>query len=75
MTNETPHPPASEEGSTRAYPVARNDRIDHRFTDGLLSDVADVLADHGYPVIEVGGGDYEELGWTLWRFIVGRPAR
>jgi hypothetical protein len=80
MTNDTPHPPDSDQNTTasnarRAYPVARGNRIDHRFTDGLLCDVADVLADHGYPVIESGSGDYEELGWTLWRFIFGRPNR
>jgi hypothetical protein len=86
MTNPTPQPPEPDQpgqpdqgaagpNSARAYPVARGNRIDRRFTDGLLCDVADVLADHGYPVIEVGGGDYEELGWTLWRFIFGRPAR
>jgi hypothetical protein len=81
MTNDdTPHPPHADQDTTdsspaRAYPVARGNRIDRRFTDRLLCDVADVLADHGYPVIEIGGGDYEELGWTLWRFIFGRPAR
>ena len=80
MANDTPHLPGSDQDTTasnaaRAYPVARGNRIDRRFTDALLCDVADVLADHGYPVVEVGGGDYEELGWTLWRFIFGRPAR
>lgn len=86
MTHDIPHPTepdqpdqdasdASGSVSVRAYPVARGNRIDRRFTDGLLCDVADVLADHGYPVIDAGSGDYEELGWTLWRFIFGRPAR
>jgi hypothetical protein len=83
MTNDIPHPPhagqpgqdTTDSNPARAYPAARGNRIDRRFTDGLLCDVADVLADHGYPVIEVGSGDYEELGWTLWRFIFGRPAR
>jgi hypothetical protein len=81
MTNDNiPHPTHAGQDTTgssaaRAYPVARGNRIDRRFTDRLLCDVADVLADHGYPVIDVGGGDYEDLGWTLWRFIFGRPAR
>jgi hypothetical protein len=67
--------PQASGTAPRAYPVSRGNRIDPRFTDGLLCDVADVLADHGYPVIAMGSGDYEELGWTLWRFIFGRPAR
>lgn len=83
----TPNPPeqhqnehdGQEETSAsfpaRVYPLTRDNRVDHRFTDGLLCDVADVLADHGYPVIEADSGDYEELGWTLWRFIFGRPTR
>jgi hypothetical protein len=81
MTQDTPNPHPSNQADQetanpeRAYPVARGNRIDHRFTDGLLSDVADVLAAHGYPVIDPGSGDYEELGWALWRFIFGRPAR
>jgi hypothetical protein len=81
MTNDTPQPSdqpnqgAAGPNSPRAYPVSRGNRVDRRFTDRLLCDVADVLADHGYPVIASGSGDYEELGWTLWRFIFGRPAR
>ena len=84
MTPDTPHPTEDDKdenqagstyGTDRAYPVERGNRIDRRFTDGLLRDVADVLADHGYPVIEIDSGDYEELGWTLWRFIFGRPAK
>lgn len=81
MTHDTPYPTESGEGeyptarAVRAYPVARGNRIDYRFTDALLRDVADVLADHGYPVIDPVSGDYEELGWTLWRFIFGGPTR
>lgn len=88
MTHDTPDSPAAQQdgqpehdtpassfAAVRVYPVARGDRIDHRFTDHLLCDVADVLADHGYPVIDPSGGDYEELGWTLRRFIFGSPAR
>jgi hypothetical protein len=37
------------EESAAAYPVARPDRGDARFTYGLALDVAAVLARHGYP--------------------------
>lgn len=79
MTNDTPNPaePECEREAypVRVYPVARGNRIDRRFTDGLLCDVAEVLADHGYPAIDPASGDYEELGWMLWRFIFGGATR
>lgn len=67
---QTPNPP-----NPAAYPLVRHNRIDPRFTDALLGEVAEVLAAHGYPQIDPHGPDYEELAWALWRFIYGSPPR
>ncbi|WP_119726735.1 hypothetical protein [Thermomonospora amylolytica] len=77
MTRDVPKPANGREETTpdRVYPVKRGDRIDYRFTDGLLTDVAGVLAARGYPTIDPNGGDYEELAFVLWNFIYGRPTR
>jgi hypothetical protein len=37
-----------------AYPIARPDREDTRFSIGLLLDVAAVLHQHGYPPLRTG---------------------
>ncbi|SEG93323.1 hypothetical protein SAMN04489712_13820 [Thermomonospora echinospora] len=77
MTQDASQPTNGHQGTTpdRAYPVRRGDRIDYRFTDGLLTEVADVLAARGYPTIDPNGGDHEELAFALWNFIYGRPTR
>ena len=38
----------------RVYPLAVGDE-DDRFSAGLIHDVARVLAEHGYPPVQVGG--------------------
>lgn len=55
--------------SERAYPVApaQGDE-DPRFTHGLLFDVAQVIAAHGYPAI-TSGPDLVELHLALFRFL------
>jgi hypothetical protein len=60
----TPHPePAA------AYPLPRPaDDHDPRFTLGLVSDIADVLAAHGYP-----HPDWADLMLALFRFIYQPP--
>ena len=48
-----PTTPAS--GPAPAYPIPRPPAdTDHRFSLGLVLDVAAVLADHGYPPITTG---------------------
>jgi hypothetical protein len=55
----------------RAYPLPRPGREpDPRFTNGLVFDVADVLAAHGYPKV-TAGADLVELHQALFRFLYG----
>jgi hypothetical protein len=46
---------------------------DHRFTFGLITDVAEVLARHGYPIPEPGSYDtgavHREIGASLFQLI------
>ena len=42
---------------------------DSRFTFGLMVDVADVLAKHGYP--DIRGVDFVDLRACLFQFIYG----
>jgi hypothetical protein len=49
------------------YPLPRAEE-DARFTLGLLADVAEVLARHGYPAVEAGG-DLIDLQQALFRFL------
>jgi hypothetical protein len=51
----------------RRYPIPAADD-DDRFTFGLILDVADVLASHGYPKL-TSGDDYVELQGAVFRFI------
>lgn len=59
--------PANE----RVYPMLAP-ADDHRFTLGLVFDVARVLTEHGFPEI-TAGGDLVALQQTLYRFLY-RPA-
>lgn len=62
MTTSTTAPPA-------VYPIpAPTD--DARFTIGLLVDVADVLAKHGFPTV-AAGADIVELQLALFGFLYG----
>ena len=54
-------------GQQRTYPLVLTD-ADHRFTFGLVHDVGEVLAGHGYPPL-VAGGDLVELQQALFRFL------
>lgn len=56
----------------RAYPLARPDDDDPRFTIGLLIDVASVLRQHGYPPLV--DGDLISLQQALFGFLYARPA-
>lgn len=56
--------------SERAYPIRPQPEDDPRFTFGLTKDVADVLAEHGYPPI-TDGMDFVELQQALFRFLYG----
>ncbi len=52
----------------RVFPLPRPDD-DPRFTFGLLVDVRDVLAAHGYPAEQATGGDLAALQQALFRFL------
>lgn len=54
--------------SERLYPI-RPLPEDTRFGLAVLADVADVLAEHGYPTL--AGPDYAELQQALARFLYG----
>lgn len=51
----------------RQYPIPAPDD-DGRFTFGLILEVADVLAAHGYPKV-TSGDDFVELQQVLFRFL------
>ncbi|MEV6621039.1 hypothetical protein AB0M83_02525 [Amycolatopsis sp. NPDC051106] len=51
----------------RRYPLPARDE-DDRFTFGLILDVADVLAAHGYPKL-TSGDDYVALHGAVFRFL------
>jgi hypothetical protein len=56
----------------RLFPVPRPDSgDDHRFTFGLIVEVADVLARHGYPDIAgaCSGADFVALRQALFGFL------
>ena len=55
--------------SDRDYPIERPE-VDPRFSLGLTLDVAEVLADHGYPTL-IAGPDYADLQRCLWEFLYG----
>ncbi|ROO88738.1 hypothetical protein EDD29_6417 [Actinocorallia herbida] len=57
----------------REYPVERDAVGAGRVGDGLVRDVADVLAAHGWPVIEGESPDWYALMWVLVRFTMGAP--
>ncbi|MEV6644559.1 hypothetical protein [Amycolatopsis sp. NPDC051371] len=52
----------------RTYPLPQLDD-DSRFTFGLVLDVADVLAAHGYPPLSGGGDDHVQLQQARFRFL------
>lgn len=52
----------------RNYPLPAPPDDDPRFTFGLMVDVADVLAQHGYPKVSAGP-DWVELQQALFRFL------
>lgn len=54
----------------RAYPIRPRPDEDPRFNLGLTIDVAQVLADHGYPPIE-HGLDLVDLQQALYGFLYG----
>lgn len=54
----------------RAYPIRPRPADDIRFTRGLAFDVAQVLAEHGYPPI-TSGRDFLELQQALFGFLYG----
>lgn len=59
----------------RVYPlpIPGRDADDPRFTVGLIRDVAEVLARHGYPPVRAGL-DIVALQQGLYRFLyVGEP--
>lgn len=56
----------------RAYPLPRPESGDDpRFTLGLVVDVSEVLAAHGYPPVKAGG-DLVELRQALFGFLYER---
>jgi hypothetical protein len=50
-----------------AYPLPRPADDDPRFTNGLVFDIADVLAAHGYP--RPAHTDWADLMLALFRFL------
>lgn len=52
----------------RAYPIRPKPDDDLRFTYGLLIEVGEVLARHGYPPI-TSGADLVALRQALYRFL------
>ncbi|WP_433338183.1 hypothetical protein [Spirillospora sp. CA-294931] len=68
--------PCTDAAPGRAFPVQRrNPSGEDRFTRALVTDVADVLTAHGFPVIEGDGPDYYALMWCLWRYAYGDTVR
>lgn len=64
---------------SRRYPITPPDQ-DHRFTFGLVLDVAKVLAAHDYPPITAdiydgNGADLFDLQTALFRFLYARTPR
>ncbi len=57
--------------SEHLYPVEPADSggSDGRFTFGLVCDVGEVLARHGFPSIDDSPRDHVELQLALYRFI------
>ncbi|PXY23721.1 hypothetical protein BAY59_29210 [Prauserella coralliicola] len=56
--------------SAGVFPVPEPDSgSDARFTIGLLADVLDVLARHGYPVADMTSGDHAHVLQGLYRLI------
>lgn len=55
------------------YPLPLEIDSDARFTFGLVLDVAEVLARHGYPPLSGDGLDHVDLGQALFRFLY-RPS-
>lgn len=59
-----------------SYPLPSRSEEDHwPMSHGLVEDVAEALARHGYPPIEVspaGAADYMRLRRHLWHFITDR---
>jgi hypothetical protein len=52
---------------SNAYLIDTDDAHDPRFTFGLIVDVANTLAQHGYPTLGTKG--LVDLGQTLSRFL------
>ncbi|MDK1474933.1 hypothetical protein QNO07_16135 [Streptomyces sp. 549] len=52
----------------RAYPIRPLPDDDARFTFGLIRDVAEVLAAHGFPPV-TSGLDHVDLQQALFRFL------
>lgn len=57
----------------RAYPLPRP-KEDPRFNLGLLADLSNVLAEHGYPKI-TEGRDIVELQMALFGFLYEKEAQ
>jgi hypothetical protein len=56
----------------RVFPLPQPESgEDSRFTVGLITEVLDVLAAHGYPVDPRSGGDYLEMRQALSGFLYG----
>ncbi|MEV8523228.1 hypothetical protein AB0451_03570 [Streptomyces sp. NPDC052000] len=58
----------------RLFPITPPPEGDPRFTVGLAVDVADVLHQHGYPLI-ASGADMVELQQAMFRFLYGAAGR
>lgn len=70
---ETASGPGGGVSNRATYPLPRPpEGDDHRFTFGLMLDVGDVLAKHGYP--KVAGRDAVALMRRLFDFIYEEPA-
>lgn len=57
----------------REFPVQVGSAGDARFTRQMVIEVAEVLACHGFPVIERDDPDFYALMWVLVRFCWGAP--
>jgi len=52
-----------------AFPITPRPANDDRFTVGLITDIRDVLSEHGYDISEFDGRDMVELQVALFRFL------
>lgn len=76
MTNDDRQDPAERKSAERAYPLDRAalGHSDHRFTNGLMIDLVNVLRKHGYP--ELTGSDLVDFFYgRVFGFLYGDSSR